>query len=121
MALTFAVKEARSPASLKFPSSLSPFQSYRNPAIHRQSRDPSSATSHLYRAGVEHDADHGAQALRGQVVLELCADDTGVACEDDLSAFVNLFAQSSFATMILPSLEAISSSRIAGVWAQNVP
>ncbi len=35
---------------------------------------------HLYRGGVEHDADHGTEGLGGEVVLELCADDAGVAC-----------------------------------------
>jgi hypothetical protein len=35
---------------------------------------------HLYRGGVEHDADHGTERLGGEVVLELCADDAGVAC-----------------------------------------
>jgi hypothetical protein len=34
---------------------------------------------HLYRGGVEHDADHGTEGLGGEVVLELCADDAGVA------------------------------------------
>ena len=35
---------------------------------------------HLYRGGVEHDADHGTEGLGGEVVLELCADNAGVAC-----------------------------------------
>ena len=35
---------------------------------------------HLYRGGVKHDADHGTEGLGGKVVLELCADNAGVAC-----------------------------------------
>ena len=42
---------------------------------------------HLYRGGVEHDADHGTEGLGGEVVLELCADNAGVAC-GDLSAML---------------------------------
>jgi hypothetical protein len=34
---------------------------------------------HLYRGGVKHDADHGAERLGGEVLLELSANDTRVA------------------------------------------
>ena len=42
---------------------------------------------HLYRRGVKHDADHGTEGLGGEVVLELCADNAGVAC-GELSAML---------------------------------
>ena len=40
----------------------------------------SMAQRRSYRAGVEHDAHHGAEALGWEVVLELCSYDARVAC-----------------------------------------
>lgn len=67
LALPFSHDANIPPRSLSYPSSTVPLPQLRLRKMH------------LYRAGVEHDADHGAERLGREVVLELCADDTRVA------------------------------------------
>ena len=73
---------------------------------------------HLYRGGVEHDADHGTEGLGGEVVLELCADNAGVAC-GDLSAMLLICLP--LMRPLIPDLSPpFPSSRVCGVRKRTV-